>query len=197
MSQLTAINQSNGKLDDELNHADVTMKQQHRTAWLDKQLFIVVTTILFIVLLLLIVSLSMQYSNYAHGIALAQSPLSSSDLSIENRLVVILTFSRSWDFAVAKTAALFFGFLIVYTGLLFVLRTTDSAYVLSISQQKGKTSGSLQTASPGLVAVTLGAILIVFVLNYKTEVGLNFENQNLSRTPSTTIDQRTPMDLSE
>lgn len=131
-----------------------------------RQLFVIVTVLLAIQLALLVGNLWFQYHNYATGIALAERAGGTADT-----LSLILIYSRAWDFAVTKTSALFLGFLVIYTGALYVLRSADTAYELSVTQ--GAQSGAtLKSSSPGLVMITLGSLLVALVLQHKSEVGL-------------------------
>jgi len=137
-----------------------------RTPLFSRQLFVIVTVLLAVQLALLVGNLWFQYHNYAAGIALAERAGGTADT-----LSLILIYSRAWDFAVTKTSALFLGFLVIYTGALYVLRSADTAYELSVTQ--GTQSGAtLKSSSPGLVMVTLGSLLVALVLQHKSEVGL-------------------------
>ena len=130
---------------------------QSREPLYNRPLFVIVTSMLVIQLVLLVGSLWFQYRNYAFGIALAQQAGAGPE-----SVSLILIYSRAWDFAVTKTVSLFLGYMVLYTGALYVLRSADTSYELSIAQgtQQG---ASLKTSSPGLVLVTLGGALIALV----------------------------------
>lgn len=132
----------------------------------NRPLFFIVTSMLVIQLVLLIGSLWFQYHNYATGIALAQQSGAGPE-----SVSLILVYSRAWDFAVTKTVSLFLGYMVLYTGALYVLRSADTSYELSVTQGSQQ-SASLKTSSPGLVLVTLGGALIALVLQSRSEVGL-------------------------
>ncbi|HND11454.1 MAG TPA: hypothetical protein PLY80_13520 [Pseudomonadota bacterium] len=140
---------------------------QSREPLYNRPLFVIVTSMLVIQLVLLVGSLWFQYRNYAFGIALAQQAGAGPE-----SVSLILIYSRAWDFAVTKTVSLFLGYMVLYTGALYVLRSADTSYELSIAQgtQQG---ASLKTSSPGLVLVTLGGALIALVLQSRSEVGVN------------------------
>lgn len=82
---------------------------------------------------------------------------------------LILAFSRALDFAVMKTSTVFIGFLLAIVGALYVLRIGSSGYNLTIDAP-GNTRFTLQTASPGLVMVTFGIIVVLVALNNKSLV---------------------------
>lgn len=69
-----------------------------------------------------------------------------------------------------KTSALFLGFMVIYTGALYVLRSADTAYELSVGQGT-QLGASLKSSSPGLLLVTIGALLVALVLHSRSEVG--------------------------
>jgi hypothetical protein len=139
-----------------------------------KPLFGIVTSLLVVQLALLVGNLWFQLNNYRVGITLAQSSGATADA-----VSLILIYSRAWDFAVTKTSALFLGFMVIYIGALYVLRSADTAYEISYTQgtQMGAT---LKSSSPGLVLITLGAVLVGLVLYHKSEVGLQM---SVSSTP--------------
>jgi len=124
-----------------------------------------VTLMLLVQLLLLVGDLWFQYHNYATGIALAERAGAAADT-----VSLILVYSRAWDFAVTKTSALFLGFMVIYTGALYVLRSADTAYELSVGQGT-QLGASLKSSSPGLMLVTIGALLVALVLHSRSEVG--------------------------
>lgn len=140
-----------------------------------KPLFGIVTALLVVQLALLVGNLWFQLNNYRVGITLARSSGATADA-----VSLILVYSRAWDFAVTKTSALFLGFMVIYIGALYVLRSADTAYEISYTQgtQMGAT---LKSSSPGLVLITLGAVLVGLVLYHKSEVGLQM---SISSTPS-------------
>lgn len=134
------------------------------------------TSLLVVQLMLLITSLAFQFHNYATGIALARESGASTDA-----VSLILVYSRAWDFAVVKTSALFLGFLVFYSGALFVLRSAEATYELSLS--RGSQLGmSLKSSSPGLIMITLGAALVALVLNNKSAVELQVSSGPVSTT---------------
>jgi len=107
-------------------------------------------------------SLYVQYDNYHNAIKYeleSVTPINHAS---------VISYSRAFDFAVAKMIALFSACVLVLIGSLYVLRIGEAEYKLAIGNEKGR--GALQTSSPGLVMVTLGAILIVLVLSTKSTI---------------------------
>jgi hypothetical protein len=146
--------------------AGLSSELRRKPPVVDGRLFLIVTGLLIVQLVMLAGNLAFQFHNYSTGIALAREGGASLD-----NISLILIYSRAWDFAVVKTSALFLGFLVFYTGALYVLRSADAAYELSLSQ--GNQLGlSLKTSSPGLVMITCGAVLVALVLYNKSTVGL-------------------------
>jgi hypothetical protein len=117
---------------------------------------------LFLVMALLSLGLWFQYVNYDKGVTTA---LHAS----ETPHVVVLAYSRSWDVAVNKTASMFLGFVLIFIGALYVLRSADTHFALTV---EGKSKGSLETSSPGLVMITLAVVLIGLSLSSKSVVDL-------------------------
>ncbi|MEQ5856521.1 hypothetical protein [Halomonas sp. BN3-1] len=134
---------------------------------LDIAIFGAVAVLLLSLIAILVSSLLFQYSNYRDGIEIASADHQYVDHAS------ILTYSRAWDFAVAKTSALFLSFLLIFTGALYVLRTAESRVELEAT--KGEFKGHLSMSSPGLFMVTLGVFLVAFVISSKTMVEYSWD----------------------
>ena len=119
---------------------------------LDRWLFVVVCSILVIVSLLMLSSLVFQATDYREGIRIASDPKTPDHSAI-------IAYARSLDIAVVKTSGVFLGFLLVFVGVLYVLRQSSTAYALH--GRAGSLSGGLTSSSPGLVLATLGVVLIL------------------------------------
>ena len=78
------------------------------------------------------------------------------DQNSDGGLVIAVT--RAFDAAIVKTCSIFLGFLLVFLGGVYTLRIGDTLYKLSV--QGASTKGTLESASPGLVMVSLGCVLI-------------------------------------
>ena len=122
---------------------------------LDHRLFLIVGLILALLSVLFVAGLWTVRDTYNQGLqkALAESPVHHE---------AVLAYARGLDAAIVKTSALFLGFLLVFTGALYVLRIATSHYRLSV--KSGHNSGNLQTSSPGLVIITLGIVLIIVTM---------------------------------
>jgi len=119
--------------------------------------FVVVSLILIASLGLLGLSLYGHYRIYAQ--------LSEAWISQTKGLgdySVVIAYATVWDAAVMRISSLILGFVIVFVGSLYVLRSTPSPYEASLEGKGFK--GRLQTSSPGLILVTLGILLITVVL---------------------------------
>ena len=139
---------------------------QRKHDWrLDRSLFVVVGTVLGLLMVVLFLSLYAQYDNY-HD-AIMQEFESADPINHAS----IISYSRALDFAVAKMIALFSACTLVLIGSLYVLRIGEAEYKLAVGNEKGK--GAFQTSSPGLVMVTLGAVLIVLILNTQSTIEYN------------------------
>lgn len=145
------------------------LREQSRAPMFTQALFRIVMGLLGAQLLLLGGNLWFQFRNYASGIRLAEQAGATADI-----VSLVLIYSRAWDFAVTKTSALFLGFMVVYLGALYVLRSADSAYELTVSQGP-QPSVSLRSSSPGLLMVLLGALLVALVLSSRSEVGVQVD----------------------
>lgn len=144
------------------NLSENNAKESHK---LDRVLLIIVIVVVIFLMSILGANLYFQYMNYSEGIHLA----SNNDGRITIDHAVILSYSRAWDFAVIKTSALFLGFILVFIGALYILRTVEIAYSLSVSSNEN-IKMALSTTSPGLVLSSLGVIIIIFLLFSKSSV---------------------------
>lgn len=134
---------------------------------LDVAVFVVVATLLIILLVFLAANLTFQYLNYREGIRFAFNDREYIDHAN------VITYSRAWDFAVVKTSALFFSFMLIFTGALYVLRAGETTFELKAENTDFK--GSLSLSSPGLVMVTLGVFLAAYVISTKTYIEYNVQ----------------------
>jgi uncharacterized membrane protein len=153
------------------------------SSYLDRGLFFVVLTVLAFILSLLTVSLTFQHANYAagiHEIALGKRPLDHA---------AVLAYSRAWDFAVVKTSSIFLAFTLILLGTLYVLRAGSIAFRLDVSGATHRSS--LETGSPGLVMITLGVVLMMFVTFHKDE--LEYGNMPIPTVRRAGAEQIAPM----
>lgn len=150
---------------------------------LDRGLFFVVLTVLAFILCLLTVNLVFQHANYAAGI----HEITSEKRALDH--AAVLAYSRAWDFAVVKTSSIFLAFTLILLGTLYVLRAGSIAFRLDDSGAAHRSS--LETGSPGLVMITLGVLLMMFVTYHKDE--LEYGNMPLPSVRPASIEQTTPM----
>lgn len=132
---------------------------------LDIALLVVVILMVVFLMTTLGTNLFFQYTNYSQGISIA----AYGDSSISANHAVILAYARAWDFAIVKTSTLFLGFILVFVGALYLLRTVEMAYSLT-ARSSDKIEMGFSTTSPGLVLSTLGVIIIIVLLFTKTEI---------------------------
>lgn len=88
----------------------------------------------------------------------------------------VLGYSRALNTAVVKTCCVFLGYLLMYLGGLYILRTSRQAFGVEIEGKGLK--GSLNTASPGLVMASLGTALVLCAL---------FHEPKLDYAPGSTV----------
>lgn len=115
-----------------------------------QDIFLMASTGLLILLIagLLITVLRSQLGNYERLL----------EGSVSANPAISLAYARAFDAAVIKTGSIFLAFLLVLLGGLYTFRATEAAYKLA--GDGGSWKGSLETASPGLVMVTLGIVVI-------------------------------------
>jgi len=82
-----------------------------------------------------------------------------------------LAFARSFDAAVIKTGSIFLAFLLVLLGGLYTFRLGDVLYKLS--GEGGSLKGAFETASPGLVMLTLGIVVIAVAICKEYTISIN------------------------
>jgi hypothetical protein len=120
------------------------------------------------VAVMVVVATVMAYGLY-HQVETYQQIISSSQQA--ERGPVLLAFSRSLDAAVVKTSSLFVAFLLVFLGGLFTLRAGEAAFRMTVGGAVGK--GTLQTASPGLVMLSLGVLVVAVAIVKEQTVDLS------------------------
>lgn len=134
----------------------------------DGVIFVIVGIVICVVIVMLSANIISQFENYKTAI---ESTLSGRRVIDHS---AIIAYSRSWDFAIIKTASLFMSLLIILIGSLYVLRIAESQSSLSVESRDFRSVFS--TSSPGLVLALFGVILVIFSLNYKSEVAYKSSN---------------------
>ena len=149
---------------------------------LDVAIFVSMAVVLLSLLAFLAFNLVFQYVNYRDGIHFALTdPMNVNHASV-------VTYSRAWDFAVAKTSALFLSYLLIFAGAMYVLRAGEAHFELRAESTDLK--GALSSSSPGLVMVTLGVALTAHVLSTRTYVEYGFQEVT---QPQESVQQVMPM----
>ena len=160
-----------------------TRSSWRRDTYLSVPLFVVVTCLLVFVVAALGSNLYFQHQNYRMGI---QKALDSPRIDH----AVVLTYSRSWDFAVVKTSSIFLGFSLILIGALYVLRVAESRFSMSV--ESNGTKGSLESSSPGLIMLVLGVVLVALVLYSKSTVELAASTEQDRTIPSQQLKPSVP-----
>lgn len=141
----------------------------------DTSLFMIVALLLVCLMFVLIGNLYIQHQNYETAIAASLKSGGVPDHS------AILTYARALDFTIVKISTVFIGFILVLVGALYVLRSAQVSFSLGVNTSDSKLS--LQTASPGLVMVTLGVITVIAALyakSYITYEPIGLQQPNIS-----------------
>jgi hypothetical protein len=127
--------------------------------WLDRALFIVVTAVILAVMCLCSYSLVIQIRDYESG---ARAAVQGQGVDH----AAVLAYTRALSAAVVKTSAVFLGFLLVFTGALYVLRKETAKYGLkfTVKDHESPIAADLAANSPGLVMITLGVVLLTAAL---------------------------------
>ena len=130
-------------------------------AFLDKRLIAVVMVTLGLLWTVMLVSLGFEWSKYdgAINVALKQKVPDHA---------AALGYARAMDAGITKTSSMMLAFVVVFLGALYVLRSATAAYSLKVAGQG--VTGNLETASPGLVMVTLGLALVAVTVLVKSDV---------------------------
>lgn len=127
---------------------------------LDQVIFSLIAFLILLILSLLVWNLWSQYGNYKSAIDSVLSCSKQIDHS------ALLAYAGSWSAAILKTSSLFFSFLTVMVGSLYILRAAASK--IDIHAETKGLKGGLSTSSPGLAIMLLGVLLTYLSLSHKT-----------------------------
>ncbi len=130
--------------------------------FLDTRLLLIGSCIVLLVSGLMIASLIVRWIEYDKAIQVTLKQTPPLDHS------AVLSYARSLDASIVKTTSLMLSFLVVFIGAIYVLRSSTVGFQLSI--QNGGLKSSLETASPGLVMITLGLAVVVTTLLVRSSV---------------------------
>lgn len=131
----------------------------------DRSLLWIGSVLLTCLLVSLGANLVFQFLNYRAALAVTLN----NPFLIDNSAVI--AYARSWDAAVVKTSSLFLGYVLIFFGALFVLRTAESTFRLSVDVgPPASPKALLESTSPGLILATLGVVLVAVSLTIKSDV---------------------------
>lgn len=134
-----------------------------RISFTDGFAMVAVSALFVAAAVLLFSSVAVQQKTYSQIIGRLSDGAEIQDYAL------VLAFARAMDFAVLKTSAVFMGFLLVLLGALYVLHAARSGYRLSV-EMGGGSKLALHTASPGLVLVTLGVVVVLLSINSRSQI---------------------------
>lgn len=119
-----------------------------------------------------IVAVSIQQFSKYNAEALVARQLLEASSSYEERMMLlrfIALTSGPQDVLIMRHITVFLGFVIVVIGAMFVLTGIETSYQLRL---KGvKTATTLKTSSPGLVLISIGAVLVFGALYRSVSMG--------------------------
>jgi hypothetical protein len=92
----------------------------------------------------------------------------------------LLMFIGIANFAILKTCALCFAFVLIFLGSMYVLWPGRASFALEAEQ--ADTKASLRTSSPGLVMIALGVLLTALVVFYKANLSMSEASQPIAAT---------------
>ncbi|WP_448634599.1 hypothetical protein [Pedobacter panaciterrae] len=141
---------------------------------IDYILVSVVVIILAIIGTVLLRNLNSLNSSYETVINQALKEAPKSEVEKAGNYSTLLAFSRAKDFSNMKASAMFVGFLLIFTGALYLIKVFNLSYAINVNKEDVG-SVSFNSNSPGLVMVTLGVVVMLCVLIIKTDVDYSFE----------------------
>lgn len=142
--------------------------------FIDYILIMVVIAILVIIGTVLIQNLNALNSSYEIVINQALKDAPKSEVEKAGNYSSLLAFSRAKDFSNIKASAMFVGFLLIFTGALYLIKVFNQSYEINVNRADVG-SVSFNSSSPGLVMITLGVVVMICVLSIKTDVDYSFE----------------------
>jgi len=160
----------------EKNSADsnIGMSKENFLRLIDYILVAVVVFILAIIGRVLIRNLNALNSSYETVINQMLKDVPKSEVEKARNYSTLLAFSRAKDFSNMKASAMFVGFLLIFTGALYLIKVFNLSYAINV-QRDDLGTFSFNSNSPGLVMVTLGVGVMLCVLIIKTDVDFSFE----------------------
>ncbi len=141
---------------------------------IDYILVAVVVIIITIIGTVLIENLRALNSSYNTVVNQVLKDVPKSEVEKAGNYSALLAFSRAKDFSNMKASAMFVGFLLIFTGALYLIKVFNLSYSINVNKADVG-SMSVNSNSPGLVMVSLGVVVMLCVLLIKTDVDYNFE----------------------
>lgn len=128
-----------------------------------------------------------QTSKHNKDVEFIRTRLQSPTLSPNeeaNLLKFLVVTSGPQEVLFIRHVTVFLGFVVIFVGAMFVLTGIEVSYQLKMKRVRSATT--LKTSSPGLVLITLGALMVLGAL-YRT-VGVTYQPEPDERTSSSTTD---------
>ncbi len=98
----------------------------------------------------------------------------ASKLEGRDRLTSTVAIVGMRDTLELRSTVIFVGFIGILMGCILVLKGVEAMYNLRL--REGEKEAALSTASPGLVLITAGVLLVVFGLRQDSKVSLDLES---------------------
>ncbi len=142
--------------------------------WIEKSAVYVICAIVLLVAGLAL-NRNMKTVDTAYGSALAdiQKESESTGASAHDRFTTKVAILGMRDMISLRSAVLFVGFLALMLGCVLVLKGVEATYNLKLTD--GSNEATITTASPGLVLITAGVVLVIVALKVESKVSLELE----------------------
>jgi hypothetical protein len=155
--------QANRSLTGELKATKARAEAEEQEAYDARKLILVAFRIMGVALALTFVGMFwaayQEVSAFQSGIEAAKSPVNHA---------AIAAYSVGIVGAVVKTFSILLSFVLIFAGAVYVLLPIQVKYKAGAEGTWGK--GTLETNSPGLVMMGIGALLAAFCVNHQVEV---------------------------
>jgi hypothetical protein len=106
----------------------------------------------------------------------------ASGIVESDRLTTMVAAIGMRDMSILRSAVVFVGFIVVLMGCVFVLKGVEAMYKLRLNA--GDNHASLSTASPGLILITAGIVLVVVALRQESTVQLELAGDDPGQVES-------------
>jgi len=102
-------------------------------------------------------------------------------VSDRNHIAATVTLMGLRDVAVMRDTILFLAFIAILMGCLLVLKGVEATYKLGLTT--GDKSSALSTSSPGLILITAGTLLVLFLIRDNAVATLNLGGDGAPPAP--------------